>query len=132
MKSDDIPLHDIKPLVEIQDYTVYFLGGAFAVVTFLLLAIVFIVWKQWRLRRLHDRRRRCFAELEAVDFSDAKAAAYAISRLGRCFRDDSPRLLEAYRNLEERLEPYKYRREVPPIDGETRSYYRIFLGMIDV
>ena len=70
--------------------------------------------------------------LGTVDLDDAKRAAYAITTLGRCFAGDSPRMQEAYRNLSARLEPYKFKKTVPPIDEETRAYFRIFLGMIDV
>jgi hypothetical protein len=51
---------------------------------------------------------------------------------GRAFADDSQRLREAYDNLVARLERYKYKKRVGPIDDESRSYYKIYLEMIDV
>ena len=50
----------------------------------------------------------------------------------RATPDDSTRCREAYDALVDRLAPYKYRKAVDPIDEETRSYYAIYLGMIDV
>lgn len=132
MRTDDIPLHDIKPLVEIHDYTPYYFALATAVAVVLLLLMLFVFVRRWRAARRSNRRHACLRALEAVSFDDAKAAAYELTRLGRCFADDSPRLSEAYANLCRRLEPYKYKKKVPKIDEETRAYFRIFLGMIDV
>lgn len=132
MRTDDIPLHDIKPLIEIHDYTPYYFAGVTLVVFILLLLVLYLLIRQWRESRRSDRRRECMEALKSVSFDDAKAAAYAISHYGRCFAGDSPQVGEAYRNLLERLEPYKFKKSVPDIDEETRAYFRIFLGMIDV
>ncbi|WP_345972218.1 hypothetical protein [Sulfurimonas diazotrophicus] len=132
MRSDDIPLHDIKPLVEIHDYTPYYLAAAAAVVLFFLLLVLYLVIRRYREERRENARRASLKALEAVNLDDAKDAAYAITRLGRRFAADSPQLQEAFMNLEQRLEPYKFRKRVPPIDEETRAYFRIYLGMIDV
>lgn len=132
MQGYDVPLHDIKPLMEIHDPTPVILGGASIVVVLLLLLVGYVLLKRVLISKRHSRRRRCFAQLEALELDSGKAAAYAISKLGRCFAGDSPRLGEAYDNLYGRLEPYKFKKSVPPIDEETRAYFRIFLGMIDV
>lgn len=132
MHSNDIPLHDIKPLIEIHDYTPYYLAAAALVVGALLLVVVYLLVMQFRRERGRSRRRECLDALNAVDLDRAKDAAYAITSLGRCFSEDSTRLHEAYENLSRRLEPYKFKKTVPPIDEETRAYFRIYLGMIDV
>ena len=132
MRTQELPLHDIKPLMPMHDYTLYFLAGAAAVAMLFLGLAVYLMLRRWRRFRRENRRKKCYEALERVDFGDAKTAAYAVTEFGRCFASDSPRLAEAYRNLTERLEAYKYRKTVPPIDEETRGYYRIFLGMIDV
>lgn len=132
MRSNDIPLHDIKPLVVIHDYTPYFLLAALIAVAALLLILLYLLFKQYRSGGERNRRKEWLEALRSVDLDDPKAAAYAITRLGRCFAGDSPRVREAYENLSGRLEPYKFKKAVPEIDTETRAYYRIFLGMIDV
>lgn len=132
MKSDDIPLHDIKPLAEITDSTLIWLSFLAVLAAVLMLLAGYLLWKKWRSGRREDRRRVCYDALRNIDLDDAKNAAYAISRFGRCFASDSPRLNEAYDALSTRLSIYKYRRNVPPLDEETRSYYAVFIGMIDV
>jgi len=130
--SDDLPLHDIKPLVEIIDYTPFLFGAAAAVVLLLGVLVAYVLFRRLREGKRHGYRQECFDALSAVDFEQPKAAAYAISKLGRCFADDSPRLAEVYGNLYRRLELYKFKRSVPPLDEETRAFFRIYLGMIDV
>jgi len=132
MQDVDIPLHDIKPLIEIHDYTPYYLAAATAAVLILLALVLYLLIRRYREGRVRNRRRECLDALNRVDLGAAKEAAYAITRLGRCFSEDSPRLQEAYRNLTGRLEPYKFKKTVPAIDEDTRAYYRVFLGMIDV
>ena len=91
-----------------------------------------LLWKFWQRRKEVNERQRCFEHLQNVDVTDAKQAAYAITQYGRIFAEDSPRCEEAYAGLISRLAPYKYKKSVDPIDEETLSYYRIYVGMIDV
>lgn len=131
MKDLNIPLNDIAPLVEIHDYSfVYFVGVV--VFSLTIIATVFLsIMKQWKKRRL-DIRHRMIERLQSIDLNDPKHAAYAISEIGRFFEHDNERTSKAYRNLFERLEPYKYAPTVDPIDEETLGYYRLYVEIIDV
>ena len=130
--SIDIPLHDIKPLVEVPDSSLYMviLIAALIVVAFIVLVLVvryFLAKKKTNIRIAQ------FKALESIDFSNAKESAYLISQYGLAFRDDSERHFEAYENLSNRLSQYKYKKEVDStIDDETKGYFDIYLGMIDV
>ena len=130
--SYDIPLHDIKPLMEVPDNSFVLLGGIIIVATLLLSGGLYLLYKFVKSRQTLNRRKVHFDALGKVDFSDSKKAAYAITDHGRIFADDSERLREAYDNLVVRLNRYKYRKSVEAVDEESRSYYKIYLGMIDV
>jgi len=130
--APDIPLHDIKPLVEIPDYSIYYFVLVIVIGVVLIAALLFFLWRFWNQRHRSSVRKNDFEALQRVDFTDAKAAAYAITRYGYTFRNDGARQREAYENLLSRLSPYKYRKTVDPIDEETRGYYNIYVGMIDV
>ncbi len=130
--SPDIPLHDIKPLVEIPDYSIYYFSLLIVVGVVLIATLLFFLWRFWSHRNRNNVRKNDFKALQGVDFGDAKAAAYAITRYGYTFRNDGARQREAFENLLARLAPYKYRKTVDPIDEETRGYYNIYVGMIDV
>jgi type II secretory pathway pseudopilin PulG len=130
--APDIPLHDIKPLVEISDYSLTMLIVLIVVGLIVLAGASVLLWRLWKRRNEANARRDAFEALEAVDFADAKHSAYAITKQGLVFADDSARCREAYDALVARLAPYKYKKSVEPIDDETVSYYQIYLGMIDV
>ncbi len=130
--SVDIPLHDIKPLVEISDHSLMIFIGLISIGLIIIIALLYLLWRYIKERRQVNYRRECYKSLEAVALSKPKTAAYAITRYGLCFADDSPRLKEAYLHLTSRLFSYKYKKEVGGIDQETIGFYRIYLEMIDV
>ncbi len=130
--SPDIPLHDIKPLMEVPDNSLMWFILLVSVVLVVAGVIIYLIVKWMRKRRAGNVRRHHFELLQGIDFSDPKRAAYAITRYGYTFASDEARVQEAYDNLVERLAPYKYKKEVDPIDDETVGYYNIFVGMIDV
>ncbi len=130
--SYDIPLHDIKPLMEVPDNSFVLLGGIIIIAALLLSGGFYLLYRFVRSRQTLNRRKVHFDALEKIDFTDPKKAAYAITDHGRIFADDSERLREAYDNLVVRLNRYKYRKRVEAVDEESRSYYKIYLGMIDV
>ncbi len=130
MKDLNIPVNDIAPLVEIPDYSLYYFMAVVVIAVALSLALILALLKQIRKRRINVRREQ-FKALSAIDFSDPKRAAYAISELGRHFASDNERTEKAYHNLFERLNPYKYAPHVAMIDEETLGYYRLYLEIID-
>jgi hypothetical protein len=130
MKDLNIPLNDIAPLVEIHDYSVYYFSGVVIVGLAMIALLVLALLKRFREGKI-DTRRLMIDRLKAIDFSDPKHAAYTISEVGRFFEHESERTHKAYRNLFERLEPYKYAPSVEMIDEETLGYYRLYLEIID-
>jgi flagellar biosynthesis/type III secretory pathway M-ring protein FliF/YscJ len=131
-QSLDIPLHDIKPLVEVSDNSFFIFMLLVIVALLLLMGVGYLLVHFLRHRKRDSSRKDAYAKLKQINFSDAKAAAYGITKYGRTFAQDSPRTKETYDNLVSRLAPYKYKKEVDAIDAETKSYYEIYVGMIDV
>ncbi len=129
--SPDIPVHDIAPLVEIVDYSLYYFLAL--CVLGAVLAASALLWGIGRIKkRRADPRKTALEQLRAIDLDRPKEAAYAISAIGRVFAQDNERTLRAYQNLFERLEKYKYAPAVDAIDTETIGYYRLYLEIIDV
>lgn len=130
MKSIDIPVNDIMPLVEVPDYSLYYFIALVVIGLAIMVSIIVVFLKKYRSRRLSERKQ-LYIRLGEIDFSDPKAAAYLISKIGYYFSRDNERTERAYHNLFERLEPYKYAPVVKPIDEETIGYYRLYLEIID-
>jgi hypothetical protein len=131
MRSPNIPINDIAPLVEIHDYSLYYFIALLLISAALIGAGFLALLKQLRKRKRSIRKEK-FNDLSTIDFSDPKRAAYTITELGRHFSSDNERTEKAYHNLFERLAPYKYAPKVEMIDEETLGYYRLYLEIIDV
>jgi ATP-dependent Zn protease len=131
-QSLDIPLHDIKPLVEVPDNSFVLFVLLIIVALILFLGLAYLLFVYFRRRKKTNHRKEALQALKNVDFKDAKHTAYAITKHGLVFANDAPRNKEVYENLVNRLSPYKYKKVVEEIDNECRSYYKIYVGMIDV
>lgn len=129
--SMDIPLHDIMPLVEVPDTSIYWFSVLVVTGLVVLAIIVFAVLK-WKRGRQQSTRRLHYDALKAIDLKNPKQSAYRISKEGSFFAHDNERTFNTYQNLFTRLEPYKYAPTVANIDEETLGYYHLYLEMIDV
>jgi len=126
----DIPLHDIKPLVEVPDNSLIY-----ASIVAFVLALVMILAGIWIYRRFtqakaEDLRKSYLQKIHTVDTTNAKQAAYEISAYGR-FLAESERAKDMLDNLDKRLSKYKYKKEVEALDEETLGYYKLFLEVLD-
>ncbi len=131
-QSLDIPLHDIKPLVAVSDNSFILFVGLIVAALLFLAGVSYLLYLFVTRRKEENRRKDAYKILKKMQFDNAKQAAYAITKYGYLFADDTPRNREVYDNLLTRLAPYKYKKEVDAIDAETLSYFKIYLGMIDV
>lgn len=128
----DIPLHDIKTIVEVEEYSFYYLLGISTIAVVVLLGVIYLAYKYFKNRNIYNERKEHFKILTTLDLSDTKKSAYAITLYGATFKDDGDRQKGMYQNLTDRLEIYKYKKSVDDFDKETLSYIELYKGMIDV
>ena len=131
-KIPEIPIHDIKPLLEIHEYSLYYFLALFAFCLIILAVIIYLLVKYIKNRNAFNIRKEHFRLLENIDFSDTKRSAYDITFYGATFKDDSPQHSEMFTNLTERLEGYKYKKDVAAFNDEVKGYVDLYRGMIDV
>jgi hypothetical protein len=132
MQNYEIPLHDIKPIIEVQEYSLYYLIALIVVAIGLLLGVAYLVYKWLEKRNAFNIRKEHFKLINELDFKDTKKAAYAITVYGYTFKDDSPRHSEMYKNLVNRLDEYKYKKDVEAFDSEVMGYVELYKEMLDV
>ena len=132
MQNFDIPLHDIKPIVEVGEYSLYYFAGFVGLTLFLVGAVIYLFYVWFKKRKAFNIKKEHMKLLNSLDLTQTKSAAYAITAYGATFADDSPRHAEMYKNLTQRLEIYKYKKSVEPFDSETLGYIELYKGMIDV
>ena len=131
-QQSNIQLHDIKPIVEVQEYSFYYFLGAVGLAIILACGVIYLLYFWYKKRGAFNLRKHHAKLLRALDLTDTKNSAYAISSYGFTFKDDSPRHVEMFKNLNERLESYKYKKSVEEFDSETIGYIELYKGMIDV
>ena len=132
IQNYDIPLHDIKPIVEIQEYSFYyFLGTAFFTLVVLGL-LSYLLYMYIKKRNAFNIRKEHYKLLNNLDLQDTKQSAYSITNYGLTFKDDSDRHKEMFNNITERLESYKYKKKVNCFDDETIGFIELYKVMIDV
>ena len=127
---NDIPLHDIKPLVEVPNDSFIYLSVIAVVFVIIVFLLLVWLWRFYRRKKGVDVRKLYLKKIHNIDFNDSKKAAYDISHYGRMLAE-SEREIEILENLDRRLSGYKYKKDVGQIDDETLNYYRLFLGVLD-
>ncbi len=123
-------LRDIKPLLEIPDdsYTLFIVLALFMGI--IILTLLFIFFRRFFANRKQDMKKVYLQRIKNVDWKHPKQAAYEVTFFGRLFSDE-PRVKEIYSQTLPMLEPYKYRKEVPPVDEVTLRQYDLLVHIID-
>ena len=131
MQTQEIPLHDIKGLVEVQEYSLYYLSAIVLVGTIVLFGLFYLLYKFLQNRKKFNLRKEHAKLLHKINFSDAKKAAYEITQLASTFKDDTERHQRAFDLLVEDFESYKYKKKVSAFSSESKHLLENYLGLID-
>ena len=123
-------LRDIKPLLEIPDHSYAIFMTLALFMGLLVLSLLFILLRKFWIKRKENMEKVYFKRLKNVNWNRTKEAAYEVTYLGRLFTDE-PRVEEIYKQLIPMLEAYKYRKDVPSVDGDTLRQYDLLVHVID-
>ena len=126
----DLKIHDIKPLVEINDYSFYLFSSFIVIIIMALSLIIYLVYKMFQHRK-KDIRKEYFGILQNIDWTDSKQTAYIITKYGFLLVR-TPLEEESLQNLVRKLEPYKYKKNVPAVDSKTQALFEIFMDGLSV
>ncbi len=112
----------------IPDISIYIFIALIAAGLLVATAAAIFVWRWWRRHKKADPRITWLKKLDKMDLADAKRSAYIMTRYGRLLAEDKRRQ-EILSQLLPRLERYKYKKEVPPLDEETKRFMKLFIEM---
>ena len=118
-------LRDIKGLVEIMDYSFYYLLGIVGVTVIVLMVLAVLLYKYLTKKELLTQKKVAMELLEKFEFGDAKQSAYEFSHLAQYAVNETQR-----RELEQllaELEPYKFKKEVPELDDALKAKMQAFV-----
>ncbi len=118
-------LRDIKGLVEVTDYSFYYLLGVIALVVVLLAVAALLLYRYLTKKSPRTQREIAIERLERFEFGDAKESVYRFSHLAQyAVTDAHQKKLEV---LLADLEPYKFKKEVPKLDEVLKSRMQAFI-----
>jgi len=128
---NDIPLHDIKPLVEVPDNSLSILIIiASVILVLILIALGFWLYTKFKKAKAVNLKRVYLKKIHEVDTSNAKQAAYEISEYAR-YIVNTEKEKALLNSLDERLSQYKYKKTVEALDKETLGHFHVFLEVLD-
>ena len=131
MQTFDIPLHDIKPIVQIEEYSFYYLLGSIGLGILVLVLVVYFIYYLYKKTKATTTRKVYKEHLEVLDFNDTKNTAYALSTYGNIFKDDSVTHQEVFEDLSKKLSDYKYRKNVDGFDTQTLELIQKYKVMLN-
>jgi len=126
-----IEIHDIKPIVEIPDVSIYFYYSIIVLLVTLGSIVIFFIYKFLKPKK-RSEEYKYYEILRNTDFENTKKAAYDISKYGRLLAKDE-RQKRLILELVELLSMYKYKKEIKSkISNEIETKFQIFMESIDV
>ena len=132
MPAVDIPIHDIKPLIEIQEYSFYYFLALVGFGIIVLLLLAYFLYSYVKNKNKYNIRKEHLQLLTALDISDTKQAAYDVTLYGATFMQDSQNHQKSYETLVEALEEYKYKKNVKAFDTQRQNLIESYIGMLNV
>ncbi len=126
-----LKIHDIKPIVEIPDFTIYIYYGLICFSIIFLIIIGYTIFKMFNEKQISSEKEY-YNILETINFDESKQSSYLISKYGRLLAK-TPREIQLINDIHLNLEQYKYKRNTNnKIETDIQSQFTIFMDSIDV
>ncbi len=126
-----IKIHDIKPIIEIPDFSVYLYYGLLFLV-FVVICLIIHGQNKVLKPKIKTKEMFWYEKLQSLDFDNPKQTAYDISKYGRYLAKEE-RQVRLIDELTSELSSYKYKKEIPIIlTQEIKTKFKIFMDTLDV
>lgn len=126
-----IKIHDIKPIVEIPDFSVYLYYALLFLAFIVILLIIYAVYKFFK-PKSKTQEMYWYEKLQSLDFNNVKQTAYDISKYGKYLAKEE-RQIHLIEELTNELSSFKYKKEIPlEFTQEIKTKFNIFMETLDV
>ena len=121
-------INDIKPLVDVNEYSLYFLT---TMITLLLIFLVFIIlFLIKKIKQTKTNYRKIYIqELKNINLAHSKDAAYAMTKYVNLLE-----VKEQYSQIKEdllsSLTQYKYKKQTHQLDEKTKKLHQQLLDVL--
>ncbi len=111
-------LKDIKDIVEVGDYSMYYLL-AYILLAILIFVVIFYILTKPRRRKKPTNKEMALTALKSMNYDNSKETAYGFTlNIPFFITDENKKEIE---DILEKLEIYKYKREIPQMDSELKD-----------
>ncbi len=123
-------LKDIKGIVTVADDSLFTLGVVVAVLLLIVIGVTYMIVGKRRVKRrfIPTAKEVAKENIEHINYDDPKSVVYAFGEDVKLFVDEKNRFV--YEEILKALEPYKYKKEVPPLDESVKKRIKTFIKEI--
>lgn len=120
-----LKIHDIKPLVEVSDYSLYLFILLILGIAVLFIYLIYFLYK--KRKSLKQNKQKLYIQaLKKMDLQQSKQAAYDITKnISNLLKNEQQTFLA--KDLLDEIQQYKYKEQVNPFDKKTLAVYKKFL-----
>ncbi len=112
-----IPIKDIKPNIEIIDFSFYLFILGIIIAFLTTAAIIFFIFKK--------KKNKNLLILKNIDFKNPKKTAYTFSKYAPYFINEKNK--ELFEEINKELFNYKYKPSVPQMNEELQEKIKTFI-----
>ena len=125
-----IKIHDIKNIVEINDYSFYLFIFLLIVLVVSLMLLFYFLYKFYMKKR-NNPFKKYLRELNNVDLNNTKQASYSIAKYAKLMSLHTNNTQEC-KHILFLLEEYKYKKDVPLFSKDFLIEYNKYLKSLHV
>lgn len=122
---NNLKIHDIKPLVEVSDYSLYLFISLLIIGIIVFSYLLYFLYQKFTNKK-QNRQKFHIQELKTMNYTQSKTAAYNITHHISKLLKDEPQAKLANELLED-LKQYKYKKEVASFNNNSIILYKKFL-----
>jgi len=120
-------LRDIKDIVEVSDYSIYYLFGYITLAILIFCVIIYLLSRQKKRKKL-TKKEMALQELKNIDYENSKDIAYKFTLNIPYFIDEKNK--KEIEELLESLKMYKYKKDIPTMDKELKQRVKKMIGVV--
>jgi len=118
-------LKDIKDVVEVQEPSLWILLSLIFLTLLLLSLGVYLLKNRRRRRKKATPKEIALTKLKNLDYNNAKEVVYGFEEYGTLFINEKNK--ENFNNIIKEFGVYKYRKEVPSLEGKLQTKIEQFI-----
>lgn len=125
-----IEIKDIKPLLDIQDYSLFYLIAIILSSVIIVVVLLYKIYKYFKSKKANSKREKYLQILKNLNYNNPKDTAYDFTKYAKPLSTDE-KSQELYDNIVQNLSNYKYKKDVANITDDIKQNINIFIDIVE-